>query len=153
MGESLKAIKEVFELTDRDLRSYSPLTLAYLGDAVYEVIIRCLLTGRGNCSVNKLHQSALAYVSAGSQARLMDRIEPLLTQEEEAVFRRGRTAHSPTMAKHASMADYRRATGFEALVGFLFLEGKEERILELIHAGIIGQPEEDVGSCTGRQEG
>lgn len=119
MDQSLTYLQELFQLKNQDLRTYSPLTLAYLGDAVYEVVIRTILVKRGNCQVNKLHHQASQLVKASAQSQMMERLEPVLTQEELAVYRRGRNAHSATMAKHATMADYRRATGFEALIGYL----------------------------------
>ena len=122
--ESLSSLKgllnQVFHLEDKDLRTYSPLTLAYIG----------------NCPVNQLHRKASSLVKAGTQSSMMEVIEPMLTEEEHSVYRRGRNAHSPTMAKHATMADYRRATGFEALMGYLYLKDDFSRIIELVRAGI-----------------
>ena len=120
METSLKELKELFHLEDQDIRSYSPLTLAYIGDGVYELIIRTILVKKGNCPVNRLHKKASSLVKAAAQSGIMEVIEEKLTPEELSVYRRGRNAHSPTMAKHATMADYRRATGFEALMGYLY---------------------------------
>lgn len=136
METSLSQLKELFCLEDRDLRTYSPLTLAYLGDAVYEVIIRTILVKRGNSPVNHLHRQASSLVKAAAQSQMAGVLEPLLTKEEHDAYRRGRNAHSPTMAKNASMADYRRATGFEALIGYLYLKEDFSRMLELIHIGL-----------------
>ena len=122
METNLIQLKELFHLEDQDLRSYSPLTLAYIGDGVYELIIRTILVKNGNCPVNRLHKKASSLVKAGAQSAIMEVIEEKLTPEELSVYRRGRNAHSPTMAKHATMADYRRATGFEALMGYLYLK-------------------------------
>ena len=127
---------QVFHLEDKDLRTYSPLTLAYIGDGVYELVIRTILVKKGNCPVNQLHRKASSLVKAGTQSSMMEVIEPMLTEEEHSVYRRGRNAHSPTMAKHATMADYRRATGFEALMGYLYLKDDFSRIIELVRAGI-----------------
>ena len=121
METGLNELKELFGLKDRDLRTYSPLTLAYIGDGVYELVIRTILVKKGNCPVNQLHKHASSLVKAGAQSKMMETLEPILTEEELAVYKRGRNAHSPTMAKHATMADYRRATGFEALMGYLYL--------------------------------
>ena len=130
--ENLSSLKgmlhQLFHLEDKDLRTYSPLTLAYIGDGVYELVIRTILVKKGNCPVNQL--------KAGTQSSMMEVIEPMLTEEEHSVYRRGRNAHSPTMAKHATMADYRRATGFEALMGYLYLKDDFSRIIELVRAGI-----------------
>lgn len=136
METNLMHLKELFHLEDQDLRSYSPLTLAYIGDGVYELIIRTILVKRGNCPVNQLHRKASSLVKAAAQSAIMEVIEGELTQEELSVYRRGRNAHSPTMAKHATMADYRRATGFEALMGYLYLKGDYTRMLTLIRMGI-----------------
>ena len=136
METNLMQLKELFHLEDQDLRSYSPLTLAYIGDGVYELVIRTILVKKGNCPVNRLHKKASSLVKAGAQSAIMDVIEEKLTPEELSVYRRGRNAHSPTMAKHATMADYRRATGFEALMGYLYLKEDYTRMLTLIRMGI-----------------
>lgn len=136
METSLKELKELFELKDQDIRSYSPLTLAYIGDGVYELIIRTILVKKGNCPVNRLHKKASSLVKAAAQSNIMEVIEEKLTPEELSVYRRGRNAHSPTMAKNATMADYRRATGFEALMGYLYLKEDYSRMITLIRMGI-----------------
>ena len=136
METNLMQLKELFHLEEQDLRSYSPLTLAYIGDGVYELIIRTILVKKGNCPVNRLHKKASSLVKAGAQSAIMEVIEEKLTPEELSVYRRGRNAHSPTMAKHATMADYRRATGFEALIGHLYLTGQYERLTELVSIGL-----------------
>lgn len=136
METNLIQLKELFHLEDQDLRSYSPLTLAYIGDGVYELIIRTILVKKGNCQVNRLHKKASSLVKAGAQSAIMEVIEEELTPEELSVYRRGRNAHSPTMAKHATMADYRRATGFEALMGYLYLKEDYTRMLTLVRMGI-----------------
>ena len=141
METGLSELKELFDLKDRDLRTYSPLTLAYIGDGVYELVIRTILVKKGNCPVNQLHKKASSLVKAGTQSKMMELLEPDLTEEELAVYKRGRNAHSPTMAKHATMADYRRATGFEALMGYLYLKEDYSRIVELVRKGI---PEENL---------
>ena len=139
METGLNELKELFGLKDRDLRTYSPLTLAYIGDGVYELVT--ILVKKGNCPVNQLHKHASSLVKAGAQSKMMETLEPILTEEELAVYKRGRNAHSPTMAKHATMADYRRATGFEALMGYLYLKEDYSRIVELVRKGI---PEESL---------
>ena len=136
METNLIQLKELCHLQDQDLRSYSPLTLAYIGDGVYELIIRTILVKKGNCPVNRLHKKASSLVKAGAQSAIMEVIEEELTPEELSVYRRGRNAHSPTMAKHATMADYRRATGFEALMGYLYLKEDYTRMLTLVRMGI-----------------
>lgn len=136
METSLNQLKEAFALEDKDIRTYSPLTLAYLGDAVYEIMIRTILVKKGNCPVNQLHKKASSLVKAASQSEIIKVIEEKLTEEEHSVYKRGRNAHSPTMAKNASMSDYRRATGFEALMGYLYLKEDYTRMIELIRMGI-----------------
>ena len=136
METNLIQLKEEFHLEDQDLLSDSPLTLAYIGEGVYELIIRTILVKKGNCPVNRLHKKASSLVKAGAQSAIMEVIEEKLTQEEHDIYRRGRNAHSPTMAKHATMADYRRATGFEALMGYLYLKEDYTRMLTLVRMGI-----------------
>lgn len=136
METNLSELKELFHLKEQDIRSYSPLTLAYLGDGVYELVIRTILVQKGNCPVNRLHKRASSLVKASAQSAIMEVIEEELTPEELSVYRRGRNAHSPTMAKHATMADYRRATGFEALMGYLYLKEEYSRMVALIRRGI-----------------
>ena len=132
---SVNGIEGFFNIKDKDIRSFSPLTLAYIGDAIYEVVIRTIIVEKGNAPVNKLHHKASSIVKETAQKEAMEIILPLLSSEEEAVFKRGRNAKSYTSAKNASVIDYRIATGFEALMGFLYLTGKNERMLELIKAG------------------
>ena len=136
MAADLEHLSAFFGLPDQDIRTVSPLTLAYVGDAVYEMVIRSLLVGRGNCPVSRLHHEATRLVRAGAQAQMLRALQPLLTEQEEAVSRRGRNAHSPTMSKHATVTEYRHATGFEALMGYLYLTGQTERMLTLIKAGL-----------------
>lgn len=142
MEASLKNFKELFELENTDIRAYSPLTLAYIGDAIYELVIRTILVEKGNTQVNKLHQRASKLVKASAQSAIIEKLKPYLTDEEMGVFKRGRNAKSFTMAKNASMSDYRRATGFEALMGYLYLTEQWDRMLELIKIGIT-EGEED----------
>lgn len=129
-------IKEQFDLGDVDIRTYSPLTLAYIGDGIYDLVIRSIVVGRGNTRAGKLHQTTSQLVKAHAQSEMMHAIEPKLTEEECDVFRRGRNAKSPTMAKNATMVDYRRATGFEALMGYLYLKDDFERLVELVKCGL-----------------
>ena len=132
----LDLIKQSFELKEVDIRAYSPLTLAYIGDCVYDLVIRTVVVERGNEPANKLHKKTVAYVKAQTQASMIEALLPYLTEEEEAVYKRGRNAKSYTSAKKASIGDYRKATGMEALVGYLYLTGQEARIMELIKTGL-----------------
>ncbi len=125
-------IKQQFGI-DRnvDIRTVNPLTLAYIGDGIYELVVRSVMVARTNTRAGLLHRQTSQYVKAEAQSKMMDVLLPVLTEEEESVYRRGRNAKSPTMAKNASVSDYRRATGFEALMGYLYLNDRMERIVEL----------------------
>ncbi len=136
MEESLGCFKEALRLKEADPASYSPLVLAYLGDAVYELAIRTLVVNEGNRQVNKMHKESASLVKAGTQMEFLFAIEDELTEEEKSVYRRGRNAKSVTMAKHATMKEYRMATGFEALIGYLYLQGRLERLAELLGLGL-----------------
>lgn len=129
-------IKEQFDIPDVDVRTYSPLTLAYIGDGIYDLIIRSLVVAKGNTRAGELHKRTSQIVKAKTQAEMIELILPLLTEEEADVYRRGRNAKSPTMAKNATMADYRKATGFEALMGYLYLKDEFPRMVELVKTGI-----------------
>lgn len=130
------AICTAFSLKEQDAKQYSPLTLAYIGDAVYEVIVRTILVEHGNAPVNTLHKHASKLVKAEAQADAYHRIKEQLTEEELSVFRRGRNAKSYTSAKNATIGDYRVATGYEALFGYWYLTGQTERMLTVAKAGI-----------------
>ena len=136
MEQSLESFgswfRELYHLDKPDVREYSALTLAYIGDAVYEIIIRSYIVGKGNAPVERLHKRSSRLVKAETQANLIMAIEDQLTEEEHAVYKRGRNAKSYTSAKNASISDYRRATGFEALMGYLYMSGRYERMCELI---------------------
>ena len=129
-------LKEQFDIKDVDIRTYSPLTLAYIGDGIFDLIIRSLVVGKGNTRAGELHKRTSQIVKAKTQAEMIDAILPLLTEEEADIYRRGRNAKSPTMAKNASMSDYRKATGFEALMGYLYLKDEFSRMVELVKAGV-----------------
>lgn len=137
MGADLiREIQERFACPAQDVRTYAPLTLAYLGDAVYELVIRSVLVSRRDMQVHHLHEHATGYVSAAAQARLAQELLPELTEEELGYYRRGRNAKSFSVPKHAAVSDYRTATGFEALCGYLYLTGQTERLLALIRLGV-----------------
>lgn len=114
----------------------APLVLAYLGDAVYELEIREMLVKRDHSRPSQLNREATHLVCAAAQSKMAEALLPYLTEEEEAVYRRGRNAHSPTTAKNQTIGDYRRATGFEALIGYLHLCGETARMRELIALGL-----------------
>ena len=134
--EFLTYYRQCMRLEPVDANSYSPLVLAYIGDSVYEVIIRTKVINRGSMQVNKMHKHSSELVKAGTQAALIKAIEDKLTEEEHAVFKRGRNAKSATTAKNASVIDYRMATGMEALVGWLFLRQEYNRLVYLVSQGL-----------------
>ena len=128
-------IRAQFDLEEVDLRTYSPLTLAYIGDGIYDLIIRSLVVGKGNTRANELQKKTRGIVKAQTQARMIELLEKDLTELEADVYRRGRNAKSPTTAKNASVGDYRKATGFEALMGYLYLTDQMDRMMKLIKLG------------------
>ncbi len=132
-----REVQTAFDLNELDLRTYSPLTLAFIGDDVYDLVVRSLIVGRENVRPNRLHTHASHLVKAGAQAALMDALETSLTEEEADWYRRGKNAKSPTTAKNASTEDYRKATGCETLLGWLYLTGQETRLLELLREGLL----------------
>lgn len=133
-------IQDLLKITAGEMshkaNSYSPLALAYIGDGVYEIFIRTYVMNKGNRSVNKMHKASRELVRASSQAKLYFLIEGMLTEEEDAVLRRGRNAKSVSIPKNGNVTEYRHATGLEALIGYLYIEGKVDRIKELIDTGL-----------------
>ena len=129
-------IREQFDIKEVDIRTYSPLTLAYIGDGIFDLVIRSIVVGRGNTRANELHHRTSHIVKAHTQAAMAEKLLPVLTETENDIYRRGRNAKSPTMAKNATMSDYRKATGFEALMGYLYLTDQFERIVFLVKEGL-----------------
>lgn len=127
---------EMFELGEVDVNQYSPLTLAYIGDSIYDLIIKTLVVNDGNQQVQKLHKRTSRFVQASAQSQMMRAIQERLTEDEHAVYKRGRNAKSVSTAKNQSVTDYRRATGFEALMGYLYLKKEWKRMLELVKIGL-----------------
>lgn len=136
MEEILDYLLKPFNIERKEATEFSPLVLAYIGDAVYELMIRSILVSRGNRPVNKLNKDATSLVKAGAQSEIVKLISDKLSEEEYTVFKRGRNSSPHTMAKNASMTDYKYATGFEALIGFLYLDNRCDRALELVKLGI-----------------
>lgn len=116
---------------DCDPKLLSPLTLAFVGDCVFELFVRERLVCAGNCPVNALHKKSVAQVCSSAQALSVQKILPVLTQDEAEVLKRGRNAHTNHVPKNSSQADYHAATGFETLFGFLYLAGQIDRLREL----------------------
>ena len=129
-------IKEVLEMKEVEPEGYSPLTLAYIGDSIYDLIIKTLVINEGNRQVQKLHQKTSSYVQASAQSKMMRTIQEHLTEEEHGIYKRGRNAKSVSPAKNQSITDYRRATGFEALMGYLYLKKDWKRLLDLVKIGL-----------------
>lgn len=137
-------MQEVFQMKEVDVHSYSPLTLAYIGDSIYDLIIKSLVINQGNRQVNKLHKETSMYVQASTQSLMMRAMQEELTEEEHAVYKRGRNAKSVSPAKNQSITDYRRATGFEALLGYLYLKKEWKRMLDLVKIGLDSLKEKEV---------
>jgi ribonuclease-3 family protein len=127
-------IKSRFGLTGDDPGQYSPLSLAFIGDSVYGEVAKTVVVLRANCPADALNRKSVKYVKAVSQAKAVDYLldKGIFTEEEASVYRRGRNAKSPTGAKNASVGDYRKATGLEAVFGYLYLKGDTDRVVELM---------------------
>ncbi|NBG89036.1 Mini-ribonuclease 3 [Isachenkonia alkalipeptolytica] len=134
MEEFLEKFKE--SKTTIDVKQTSPLALAYVGDAVYEVYIRKVLIENPDLSVDKLHKRAVKYVRAKAQADIVLALEPELTEEEWVIVKKGRNQKSKTVPKNSDIGDYRYATGFEALIGFLFCQERHERLMEVMKRAV-----------------
>ena len=128
----LDKMKQEFSCEDKDIRTYSPLTLAFVGDCVFDLIIRTVIVERANRSPHDLHKMKSALVKAKTQAELGEIIQDLLSDEEQAVYKRGRNAKSGSTAKNASVGDYRKATALEALIGYLYLSGNYDRLNQIL---------------------
>ncbi|MDE6442241.1 MAG: ribonuclease III [Clostridia bacterium] len=122
-------------VTADNARNLSPVTLAFVGDAVYSLYVRERLVLSTSFSTGTLQKLTSSEVSAHGQSGLLERIMPLFTEEEADIFRRGRNAKKPTKSKNASVAEYNRSTGFEAVLGYLYLTGQYDRISELLANG------------------
>ena len=136
MEEGLNRLLEDCKPDTSAADQYSPLTLAFIGDAVFELYVRSILVEGHNKQVSALHSEAIEFVRAESQSKMIERIRPMFTEKEEHVFKRGRNAYSKTTPKHSTIGEYRRATGFEAVIGWLYLSGNTVRAVELMKAGV-----------------
>ncbi len=121
-----------------DPKSYSPLALAFLGDGVYDLMIRRMVMQDEHISVEELHKEKTRYVCASAQSEMMRYMQEHLTEEERTVYKHARNVKSVSAAKNASVVDYRRATGFEALIGYLYLKKEYDRLEELVKIGLDG---------------
>lgn len=115
---------------ENSIRELNPLTLAYLGDAVFELLVRTHVL-RGNLSANKLYRESIKYVKAKNQRQLLEKILPNLSEEEVKIYKRGRNAKPHTIPKNTEITDYKVATGLEALFGYLYLLEREDRIVKI----------------------
>ena len=131
-----RSMEEILGVKEVDVREYSPLTLAYIGDSIYDLIIKSLVVNEGNRPVKERHRQTSRYVKASAQSQMMRVLQDKLTEEEHGVYKRGRNAKSVSPARNQSVTDYRRATGFEALMGYLYLRKEWTRMLELVKEGL-----------------
>ncbi|WP_242834389.1 Mini-ribonuclease 3 [Butyrivibrio sp. FC2001] len=129
-------IRDNFGVPGEPMNRYSPLALAFMGDSVYEIVIRSMVVQEANRPAGQLNKMKIKYVNAAAQAKIIEYLEPRLTEEESEVYKRGRNAKSYTSAKNQSVTDYRKATGLEALCGYLYLKGDMARLLELLKDGV-----------------
>ncbi len=130
------------KLSISDVQMLNPLVLAYVGDSVYDTFVRTLLVSGGYGHVSKLHKMSIEFVKAKAQANILGKINELLTPDEQDVVRRGRNTKSGTIPKNADISDYRYATGFEALIGYLYLTGQIDRLMQIIRMVIDVKTEE-----------
>lgn len=139
MEENLSIISELHRQCKEpgtDIRTYSPLTLAYIGDAAYEIVIRTLMVEKGQQAVRTLHKQTTKLVCAATQAAMAEALLEDMTVQEQDIYRRGRNSKINSSAKNMSLEDYRKATGFEAVCGYLYLQGQTARIVELVQRGM-----------------
>lgn len=132
----LTTVNEIFESKEVNPNEYSPLALAFIGDSVFDVVIKSVIVEKANCQVNKLQTKTSKIVRATTQALIADALKDELTEEEANILRRGRNAKPYTKAKNASYSEYCKATGLEALVGYLYLKGETERLVRIIKTGL-----------------
>lgn len=126
------------EMSTADINRISMLGLAHIGDSVYEILTRTMLCTQGHKAVHDLHKLTVSYVNAPAQARAAEKIKPILTDEERAVYRRGRNAKVNSVPHNANIGEYHAATGLEALFGWLYLNGRTARINELFYVIMEG---------------
>ena len=129
-------LEKTFELQEVNVAEYSPLTLAFMGDCVYEFIIRTRIVYDGNAHVSALSKKSSAFAKAQTQAKIIEGLFDSLSEEEQAAYKRGRNANTHSKAKNATLGEYRKATGFESLLGYLYIKKDFDRIMEIVKAGI-----------------
>lgn len=133
----IQYMKEQLGIGEVDIRTYSPLALAYIGDCVFELLVRTMIVSKGNAPVHKYHQRASAIVNAHSQADMILALEQELTEEEKAVYHRGKNSKPATIAKNATAKEYKTATGLEAVIGYLYLTNQYERLIDLVKKSLM----------------
>lgn len=136
MKEFFRVFREQLGIYELDIKTYSPLSLAFVGDSIYDCLVKLYLLGQGNRPANDFHKMTKEYVKASEQARILERITPMLDEEELRIVRWGRNAKSQSVPKNASKADYQQATGFECLLGFFLLTERYDRLIECVVEGI-----------------
>ena len=132
----LLTVNEIFNSKEVRPNEYSPLALAFIGDSVFDLVIKSVIVEKANCQVNKLQNKTSKIVRATTQALIVDALKDELSEEEANIYTRGRNAKPYTKAKNASYSEYCKATGLEALVGYLYLKGDTERLVSLIKLGL-----------------
>ena len=132
----LLTVNEIFNSKEVRPNEYSPLALAFIGDSVFDLVIKSVIVEKANCQVNKLQNKTSKIVRATTQALIVDALKDELSEEEANIYRRGRNAKPYTKAKNASYSEYCKATGLEALVGYLYLKGDTGRLIALIKTGL-----------------
>lgn len=137
---------EVLQLKPIDADNCAPLVLAYIGDCVYDLIIKNMVISFGNKPVHKLHEETSSFVQASTQSLMMRAMQQHLTEEEHVIYRRGRNTKSVSPAKNQTITDYRRATGFEALLGFLYLKKEYARLMQLVKIGLDSLEKKESGN-------
>lgn len=140
-------MREVLNMKEVDADTCPPLVLAYIGDCVYDLIIKNMTVSFGIRQVHQLHDQTSSYVQASTQSLMMRAMQQQLTEEEHVIYRRGRNTKSVSPAKNQTITDYRRATGFEALLGYLYLKKEYARLMELVKVGLdsLEKKEEENG--------
>ena len=129
-------MQEIFQMQEVDIKTYSPLALAYIGDCIFDLIIKSLVLNQGNKQVQKMHKETSRIVQASAQSLMMREIQKHLTEEVHLVYKRGRNTKTVSPARNQSLTDYRRATGFESLLGYLYLKKEWKRMLDLVKIGL-----------------
>lgn len=141
--DNFQYFKDMFHIEHGDPELYSPLALAYIGDSVFDIMIRTMEVSQVNKQVNKYHKDVSRIVCAPAQAKMIMAMKENLTEEERNIYKRGRNANSYTKAKNATRTEYRKATGFEAVLGYLYLKEDFKRLTDVVKMGLDALQEEE----------